>query len=304
MNNNEAFRRSVVAAVLACVFFAICAPLWSQSRQSYLDQRSVIILPDNYDSRLTYPLIVGLPWTGGTAEEFFLYYQDVLEDVPALLLLPPGRPQRNHYLPDFLSFVGWYDQRVMTDLNDALDSYAIDPERVYLMGYSLGGDLAWALMNRNPRVFRGAAMFGTRCSYPTSEQGFRYLVSREARAFFGIGDQEDPARSRGIQAAYRSVSSVGISARLAGYAGAHTNPNSALVAQALDFLALGGGQPTAETPPSTPEVDAPPAKEFDQWTREAESWFDDSFDFSVPDDWDSWSFDEDDFFGDETDFFD
>jgi predicted esterase len=310
------------------VLFFIC--LWllpngiqAQSRQSYFDDDSRVLLPDEYDPQRSYPLIITLPWTGGSSEEFLAYYRRVFADVQAIFLLPPGRPQRSHYLPDFLSFVGWYDERILADLARVGRNYSVNPEAVYLMGYSLGGDLAWALINRHPRLFRGAAMFGTRSSYPSDPARLGELAGREGRTFFGIGDREHPDRSRGIQAAYRSMSRAGVAARIEEYSGGHTNPPDSLLRLALDWLEIPGpmvpgdlqSRDVASDRESMPDEaersePAPPvAESFARWSREAETFFAGGFPFDVDDDWDEWDSSEWDanspgFFDDPDDFFD
>jgi pimeloyl-ACP methyl ester carboxylesterase len=318
-----------VRILVALILAASALPLAAQSRQPYFDRQSAVILPDGYDPAFAYPVIVSLPWTGGTAEEFFQYYYRNFAGVDAILMFPPGRPERNHYLPDFLSFVGWYDRRVLDDLENLIARYSVNVGAIYLMGYSLGGDLGWALINRNPRLFRGAAMFGTRSSYPVNGEYLAELARRGARGYFGIGDREIPARADGIRAAYRRFRDAGIAVDLVEYPGAHVNPPANLVGSALSFLRLpgpvpvtgpaaqpggaaeiptpeapaaGGAPPVASDSSRTLAAPAPPAETYSQWISDAEDWFNDPFDFDAGDDWDSWDFDSWDF--EDSDFFD
>ena len=112
-------------------------------------------------------MFVVLPPTGLEAARVAQYLGlDPQRQEDFILILPAGRPTRDEYLPDFVTFVEWYEERVLAELDSVLENYSADPERVYLGGYSLGGDLSWALAVRNPERFAGAVVAGSRTSYP------------------------------------------------------------------------------------------------------------------------------------------
>ena len=56
----------------------------------------------------------------------------------------------------------------------------------------MGGDLSWALSQRNPERFRGAIVMGSRASYRADAKTAALAPSR--RYFFTMGELEDPER--------------------------------------------------------------------------------------------------------------
>lgn len=173
-----------------------------------------------------------------------------------ILLLPAGRPTADQYLPDFLTFVAWYEERLLDDLAYLLDNYSADPERVYLGGYSLGGDLSWALSIRNPSLFAGAVIAGTRASHPATEESLATLRARAFKGAFLIGDREDRARYNGINYARSLFAASGIEHRYSEYPGGHVMPGTALLQEKIRYVTSVRNLPDPEIPPFAVAADA------------------------------------------------
>lgn len=199
-------------AAVAALWLATTAG-YAQTRPSYLDRPAEVLVPSDQGAGGTHPLYVFLPYTGGTASEFFRKMRSIVAADSPIVLLPQGRPRTSDYLPDFVSFVEWYEERLVADIRSAIRSYAVDVDRIAVVGHSLGGDLAWALVMRNPQLFRGAVLAGTRASYPKSSSALDVLVDRGFRAAFIIGENESPARSTGIARAEAALEEAGIETR-------------------------------------------------------------------------------------------
>jgi len=228
-------------------------------RPAYLDARAEVILPVGYRRSVDYPVFVVLPPTGTYASSIAARLGfDAERQRDFVLILPPGRPTRDEYGPDFPAFVAWYEERVLSDLSSVLQEYSTDPDRVYIGGYSLGGDLSWALSARNPDVFAGAVMAGTRASYPITPEALAALSSNRFRGAFLIGDREDPVRHRGINAARALYEAAGIDHRYAEYPGGHTMPPRETVRGMVGYVTgmelpppsdrLTGSTPSSRTP--------------------------------------------------------
>lgn len=198
-------------------------PVAAQTRAAYFDQPARVVLPDSYSSERSYPLLVFLPFTTGTAEQFFERHRPYVPSEEVIVLLPPGRPQRDDYLPDFIRYIGWYEQMLLSQIEQVAREYSVDRDRIALGGFSLGGDLTWALMLRNPDLLAGAVMAGTRTSYPADRAALERLRSRNVRAAFYIGDRELTARISGIQRAYDTLQQAGIASTLRVVDGAHVS---------------------------------------------------------------------------------
>ncbi len=206
-------------------------------RPVYLEHPAAVVPPRGYMEQRTYPVFVVLPPTGvhseWTATRLGL---DPARQREFILILPEGRPTREEYLPDFLQFVEWYEERLLRDLDRVLEEYNADPERVYLGGYSLGGDLSWALAVRNPDRFAGAIVAGSRASHPVDQDVLNLLRDREFRGSFLIGNREDPNRYRGINVARMRFDDAGVEHRFREYPGGHVMPGTELFQEEIRYI--------------------------------------------------------------------
>ncbi len=140
---------------LIFILYVFSLPVSAQSRAAFLGEPAEFLAPSALQGGKRYPLIIFLPYTGGTASDFYRRHEGFLPFEETFIMLPKGRPSSADYLPNFRNFVKWYEERILADLTLALEKYPIDPERVVLAGFSLGGDLGRALSLRKPDVFQG-----------------------------------------------------------------------------------------------------------------------------------------------------
>jgi len=140
------------------------------------------------------------------------------------LLLPQGNPNLSEVLADFSNYVKWYEARLLEDLRAALNNHPIDPERVFMVGFSLGGDLGCSLLSRHPELYRGAFIISSRCSAALSTSGLSTLLQRDGRVAFAIGSSDDGTRTQGIKSAYERLRAGKITTRFANFEGGHELP--------------------------------------------------------------------------------
>jgi pimeloyl-ACP methyl ester carboxylesterase len=255
--------------------------LSAQVRSAALDEPSLLYRPANFREGELYPLVVFLPYTGGAAQDqarAFGITPGRQRDF--FVMLPPGRFQRADYLPDFNSFVGWVEDRVVSDIESVVSSYSVDPEQVVLAGYSLGGDLSWALTVRNPMLIRGAVMAGTRASQPAGNAELSTLSRRDARIAMVIGNRESDTRYEGINRARVRADSAGISVLYREYNGGHSIPPRSVLQEALRFTLSADAESIAEREASRGEV--PPADYEDDRLEPGGTLIDWSFLFRPP----------------------
>lgn len=227
----------------------------AQLRPTFFDQEARIVMPQNLVSGRNYPVFVVLPPTLGTSELFAprIGLDPAIQE-SFILVLPAGRPRSEDYLPDFLSFVRWYEARLLLDLQRVFVEYPADRERVYVGGYSLGGDLSWALSARNPELISGAVIAGSRTSYPISPDALAEMKQRGFRGAFIIGSQEAAVRYEGINRSHARVRSAGVETLYREYPGSHSRrPTPAMFTEYISFIS---GESTAGLAPrpSTPPV--------------------------------------------------
>ena len=200
-----------------------------------------LLLPDGFEPRYRYPLVVMLPASNGSAEAMHRSYPDVGNAI-VLLAAGTGTPADYATNEQWARTIARYEGQLLNDLG-ALASWGYaDPDRIVLAGFSMGGDLAWALSLRNPELVRGAIVMGSRMSYRGSAADHESLRSRGARFYVIMGDQEDRTRMAGAQAARRFLETLGVGHYWREVPGLpHLRAPPEVFADALGYL-LGGGR--------------------------------------------------------------
>ncbi len=223
----------LVWAILLVSSFQLFA---TQSRPSYLDEPAQIRQVGQIQAGRLYPLIVFLPFTTGTSERYFDAVSDYLQIDNYIALIPQGRTERNEYLPDFMSYIAWYEARLLKDIDRAKKEFPIDEQQIYTNGYSLGGDLSWAFMIRHKELFAGALIVASRCSYPATKAQLKYLKDHKKRIVFLIGNTDSADRIRGMEAAAALSKQAGILSWYTSFLGGHVIPRSNLLYEGFDLL--------------------------------------------------------------------
>lgn len=253
---------STAAFVTLCALaFAAALPDGgqAQSRSPFFDEPSELRLIGSIpEEGETLPVVLFLPHTTGTAEGAFSYLAGAIPFKSFVAILPAGRPTREDYLPRFYQYVTWLQERVLLDLGRAREAYPVDDERIFLAGFSLGGDTSWALLARNPDVFRGAVVLGSRSSARARASAMSTFRERGVRVAFAIGESDTEVRIRGIRRAHRSLSEGGVPTRLDLYPGGHSIPGDpGLLRRLFDFVMWPEPDPSEDAPAGAALESAP-----------------------------------------------
>ncbi len=195
---------------------------------------SIIALPPDYDPAISYPLLVLMPYTGGSSVDFFkkylrearldtsniraqfaefldIYRAQYGEDRSFILMLTHGDGSKAHHnYEGFHSCIEQMERRLEKDLPKFFKKYSIDTTRVFIGGVSLGGDLSWALSLRRPHWLQGAIVMGSRCSYPPPAGVLDQLALKNYSFFMVMGMNESPDRLNGIHYARQFLSASGV----------------------------------------------------------------------------------------------
>jgi len=225
-----------IALALVAVLSGPASHSLAQTRPSYFDQPSTVRVVGTPRAGEAVPAIVFLPATGGTSERMFEQARSVVPFPSYVAILPPGTPTSSDYLPNFGGFVSWMESRVIADLERAELEHAIDPLRIHLVGFSLGGDTAWALFSRRPDVFVGAAVMGSRASARPSSASRRTMLDRGCRVGFAIGNADDASRVAGATKAVEYVRRYRVPTDLLRFEGAHAAPDEDTMRRLLAFV--------------------------------------------------------------------
>lgn len=186
---------------------------FSQPVDRTLEANYLLFLPDSYaqDTERSWPLIVHLHGGGGrgTDPEKLRAYPlvqrlDEEPDFPFVVVTPqcpPGRPG------PFGDLWTEHSDLVLAILDEVVETHRIDPERIYLIGHSMGGYGAWYLGHRAPERFAAIA--------PMSGPGVTWWAYRIAEAgvpvwvFHGEDDEAVPiAESERMVATLREAGGI------------------------------------------------------------------------------------------------
>ena len=139
-----------------------------------------LFVPSTYDKEKKSPLMIALHGLGGNPQNIIRYrgFTDLAEKHGYILVAPMGYNPR-----------GWYGARPLVrgkdddpknlaelsekDVLNVLDivekAYSIDPDRVYLMGHSMGGGGTWHLGIKYPARWAGLAPIAPATARPASD---------------------------------------------------------------------------------------------------------------------------------------
>jgi predicted esterase len=279
------------------LIFALCLLLqaqvqvWAQAPRKLqqdarfelkIEEPSVVITPALLDHSVKYPLVVFLPYTGGSAKDFYNIYNfqanegggmgyrefevdlarlaDSLKRMPTedevnryaflqelalnadrkeptqneefthflssvfgeeaknkgfIALIPSGSGStKDHSWEGFEACIFRYENRILKDIDSLTQKYNIDQSKIILAGFSLGGDLGWAISQRYPEKFKGAILSGTRCGY--AEKGMMQRQAKQgAKYYISMGELESAARMTGAKGAMTLLNTAGIKHKFA-----------------------------------------------------------------------------------------
>ena len=167
-----------------------------------------VVLPVDFDSTRPYPVVVMLPASNGYAEAMLRSYPN---DGAEVDLLSAGLGSTDDYRTNEIweRTIERYERQLLADL-DLLAAAHVDTSLVVLAGFSMGGDLAWALAVRNAARVRGAVVMGSRMSYRGPPGDVRDLASHRVRVAVVMGRDEDGTRLSGARAGDRLLATLGV----------------------------------------------------------------------------------------------
>ena len=189
---------------------------------------SIIVRPSTLSKKDKCAVLFVLPFTGGVSSKFMrVYFNDwnphakwqadfdlfmskLAPATPTILVMVSGNTSKlDHDALGFASAVVRFDAQIKKDLAVLEKKYSIDKSRLYLTGFSLGGDLSWAISQKNHGMFKGAVVAGTRCGY-RSTIGFEIQKKNDFKIYIASGQLESPVILKGIDQAKTDLTNFGI----------------------------------------------------------------------------------------------
>ena len=159
-----------------------------------------IYVPPDYDSEKSYALFVTLPGSDGLyaegvganleLEEFAFTAQGYISDMIVVAPQPDDWGQ-------------WAADQTIALIDDLLSVYSIDPARIYIEGYSYGGETMSYILEKRPGMFARALHVSSQWD------GDLYPVA-EARlpVYFFIGEEDSYYGSQPAREAYERLVAI------------------------------------------------------------------------------------------------
>lgn len=224
-------------------------------------QGSTVLIPSG-SSRSKRPVLILLPFTGGTARELLeWYYAASLPQQAAvrgfIIVMPRARGSAEDYSTGsaWAATLDRYTGGVRADAEEITQRFDADPARIVLAGYSMGGDLSWALIQRDPERYAGAIIMGSRATY-RAKGALERLAQRGVRVFTFMGKSETSLRIAGMDAARAELKRAGVTHRAASASGEHVPAPRDIFEEAVDFTL--GYTAGISSPTSEPRASLPP----------------------------------------------
>jgi predicted peptidase len=176
-----------------------------------------LFIPPGYKKSDEYPLVLWLHGAGGIGDDNL---RQIIDDqVPGTRLWT--KPENLSRHPAFVlvpqSSARWpqvHLSMVLGILDTVRSEFHIDPQRIYVIGQSIGGEAAWRLVTDNPRTF-AAAIFV--CSIAARPNRAASVATLPVWAFQGSEDKPGVSATRDM---IKAIRKAGGNPRYTEYAGA------------------------------------------------------------------------------------
>ena len=147
-----------------------------------------LFIPPKYKRSGKYPLILWLHGAGGSGTDNLRQIR--ADQVPGTHLWTT--PENITHHPAFVlvpqSARGWTERDLVLDIVDELkEEFSIDPNRIYVIGQSMGGQAAWELVTYHPGIF-AAGIFV--CAAGTSPNRATSVATLPVWVFHGSNDPQ------------------------------------------------------------------------------------------------------------------
>ena len=187
-----------IAAPVALVLLLVATPLsWSQTEPrietGFLDRtiqiggqaiRYQVYVPAEYTPARTWPVLVHLHGSGPQGTDGLSHTLRISEQIlidrsrfPFIVINPQAQPRRRWLDPDM-------QEMVIAQIDRTMGEFAIDPDRMYLTGFSMGAAGVYGMTYRWPERFAAVAAIAGRVEAGSGTD----QAARRANAFLAAPD--------------------------------------------------------------------------------------------------------------------
>ena len=155
-----------------------------------------LYVPESYDGTVPYALYMALPGWGG------LYFQGVGSDLrePFPYAGPMYNAQMIVVSPQLNDWGVTSARQTIVLTEHLMDTYAIDPGRVYISGYSGGGETLSLVLGLRPELYAGALHVSSQW-----DGDLHVLAAQETPLYLAIGEDDDYYGSDSVKQAYATL---------------------------------------------------------------------------------------------------
>lgn len=159
-----------------------------------------VYLPEDYDGEKAYALYISLPGYGG-------YY---FQGVGVNLRMESFASEAKNYVSDLIIVAPQPNDWGMTSANQTisltkylLSSYSIDPNRIYISGYSGGGETLSLVLGLEPQLFAAALHVSSQW-----DGEYEPLIQNRTPLYLVIGEADEYYGSEPARETYESFQSL------------------------------------------------------------------------------------------------
>lgn len=128
---------------------------YERSLKRSSQNKYLVHVPQNYDSSKKYPLFIALSQKGGPAIEQYNQWNFFTNRDHYIMLCP-------QFFGGFQRFTSDEDKKLISMMHEMKDEFKYDPNKVFLVGFSLGADFVQKFAFQYPGRITAAGILSTR----------------------------------------------------------------------------------------------------------------------------------------------
>jgi predicted esterase len=164
----------------------------NEEQPTWRDQKTFAYFPQGYDSTAKWPLIIAMHGGNGNYESFAQRWPEIATLVGAVIVVPPGIIRESEITNSWGANMNQIEISILSIAKKYAEEHLIDPQQVYLTGFSQGAQATIELSLRHPEIFRGGiAMSGFASDAPTDSM-LSVAKAYGTRLVDISGEYEDP----------------------------------------------------------------------------------------------------------------
>ena len=203
----------------------------------HISTNIIYSVPQGYTPKKAFPVVIALHGSGSNAAAFHDLWKTVTDTSGFVLLTPQGEEKTEEN-------IGWRwgenaERSVLVGLDILRKAVHVDPKRIYIVGFSSGGRLAYYMGLRHSNLFKGIAALGAPVDKRILSE--KFIVNRGVKVYIGHGSLEGGI-AEDTEVAVKKFRELGVEPKYVRYEGiGHSlpDPMESEMKRILDYLDSG-----------------------------------------------------------------